>query len=139
MHVGLPVLMQSVRGYAGTMVEAAARRDRPYVATENANHRTDHAVVGALTARVWRLAPAVVAAIRLHHDLDVIGRGDVEPEVATLLALGLLADELVARHLDQPSDAEWAAHGESARAWLQIDDEDLEAASDALADALADA
>jgi hypothetical protein len=53
----MPVLMQSVRGYAGTMVEGLARKDRSFVATENANHRTDHAVVGALTARVWRLAP----------------------------------------------------------------------------------
>ena len=27
-HVGLPVMMQSVRGYAGTMAEGAARKDR---------------------------------------------------------------------------------------------------------------
>ena len=60
-HVGLPVMMQSVKGYAGTMVEARARVDRSFVATENANHKTDHAVVGALVARVWRLSPLVVA------------------------------------------------------------------------------
>jgi HD-like signal output (HDOD) protein len=57
-HVGLPVMMQSVKGYSGTLVEASARTDRSFVATENANHRTDHAVVGALVARVWRLRPS---------------------------------------------------------------------------------
>lgn len=135
-HVGLPVLLQSVRGYAGTMAEAAARKDRPFVATENANHRTDHAVVGALTARAWRLAPPVVAAIRLHHDLDVIGSDSTEPEVHTLLSLGLVADELLARHLGRASDADWATHGSRALGWLQLDADNLDTASDALADAL---
>jgi HD-like signal output (HDOD) protein len=97
-HVGMPVLMQSVRGYAGTMVEGMARKDRSFVATENANHRTDHAVVGALTARVWRLAPAVVAAIRLHHSLESLGEDGTEPEVHTLVAAGLVADHFAMRH-----------------------------------------
>ena len=69
-HVGLPVLLQSMKGYGGTLIEAQARIDRSFIATEDANHRTDHAVVGALVARMWRIAPPVVAAIRLHHDLD---------------------------------------------------------------------
>ncbi|MBV8124202.1 MAG: HDOD domain-containing protein, partial [Paucibacter sp.] len=29
-HVGIPVLLQSVRGYGSTMIEAGARVDRPY-------------------------------------------------------------------------------------------------------------
>jgi hypothetical protein len=55
--VGMPVLAQCLRGYGGTLVEAAARIDRPLVATENANHRTDHCVVGVLAPR------AAVAAV----------------------------------------------------------------------------
>lgn len=124
-HVGLPVLMQSVRGYAGTVVEALARKDRSYVATENANHRTDHAVVGALTARAWRLAPPVVAAIRLHHSLESLGSSDIEPEVHTLVAAGLVADHLVLRHEGLPSDADWLAHGAAALRWLQASADDL--------------
>lgn len=124
-HVGLPVLMQSVKGYAGTMMEAAARKDRPFIATENANHRTDHAVVGALTARAWRLAPAVVAAIRLHHSLESLGERGTEPEVQTLVATGLVADHLLHRLEGQPADADWAAHGEAALVWLQVSADDL--------------
>lgn len=124
-HVGLPVLMQSVRGYAGTMVEARARKDRSHIETENANHRTDHAVVGALTARAWRLAPSVMAAIRLHHSLESLGSSDTEPEVHTLVAAGLVADYLLARRAGLSPDKEWEQHGTSACEWLAISTDDL--------------
>lgn len=131
-HVGMPVLMQSVRGYAGTLMEAAARTDRPAIATENANHRTDHAVVGALTARVWRLAPEVLAAIRLHHSLEVLGGQDTEPGVQSLLAVGLVADHLLHRLAGTPDEAEWAAHAAAALAWLHIDADELDSWEDLL-------
>lgn len=124
-HVGLPVLMQSVKGYAGTMMEAAARKDRPFIATENANHRTDHAVVGALTARAWHLAPAVVAAIRLHHSLESLGSQGTEPEVHTLVATGLVADQLLQRLEGLAPEADWLAHGDAALAWLHASTDDL--------------
>lgn len=124
-HVGLPVLMQGVKGYAGTMMEAAARKDRPFVATENANHRTDHAVVGALTARAWHLAPAVVAAIRLHHSLESLGSRDTEPEVHTLVATGLVADQLLLRLEGQGPDVDWLAYGDAVLDWLHASTDDL--------------
>ncbi|MBL8334934.1 MAG: HDOD domain-containing protein [Rubrivivax sp.] len=133
-HVGLPVLLQSVKGYASTLVEAAARKDRSPVATENANHRTDHAVVGALTARAWRLSPLVVAAIRLHHDLGSLGSAQVEADVHTLVAAGLVAEALVVRHEGLATDADWAAHGQAALDWLQVGSDDMPHWQDRLAD-----
>jgi HD-like signal output (HDOD) protein len=124
-HVGLPVMMQSVKGYVGTMVEAQARVDRSYVATENANHRTDHAVVGALVARVWRLSPSLMAAIRLHHDLAALGDRFTEPEVHTLVAAGLLADHLLRLQEGLPPEKEWTSYGAKALAWLQISGDEL--------------
>ncbi|RTL21631.1 MAG: HDOD domain-containing protein [Burkholderiales bacterium] len=125
LHVGMPVLLQSVRGYGATMVEAAARIDRPYVATENANHKTDHAVVGALVARVWNLPPTLMAAIRLHHDYFALGHADIEPEVHTLIAAGLIADHLMRRHEGLPEDADWAGHHAAAMEWLQVSWDEL--------------
>ncbi len=116
------MLLQSVKGYGSTLVEAAARVDRSFVATENANHRTDHAVVGALVARVWRLAPEVMAAIRLHHDLDSIGGEDAEPEVQTLMAAGLVAEHVVRRQEAQLPERDWTDHSAAALAWLQVDE-----------------
>lgn len=124
-HVGLPVMAQSVKGYLSTLVEAQARIDRSFVATENANHRTDHAVVGALVSRLWRLAPAVTAAVRLHHDLDAIGERSVDPDVHTLVAMGLLAEHLMRRHEGLEPDVDWHGHGEAAMAWLHVSDADL--------------
>ena len=124
-HVGLPVMMQSVKGYVGTMVEAQARVDRSYVATENANHRTDHAVVGALVARVWRLSPSLMAAIRLHHDLAALGDRFTEPEVHTLVAAGLLADHLLRLQEGLPPEKEWTVYGAKALGWLQISADEL--------------
>ncbi|HEY9105715.1 MAG TPA: HDOD domain-containing protein [Roseateles sp.] len=120
LHVGMPVLLQSVRGYAATMVEAGARIDRPYIATENANHKTDHAVVGALVVRVWNLPAPLMAAIRLHHDFTSLGDGDIDPEVHTLVAAGLIAEHLMRRHEGLPEDADWAGHHQATMEWLHI-------------------
>jgi HD-like signal output (HDOD) protein len=114
-----------VRGYSGTLMEARARLDRPFVATENANHRTDHAVVGALVARTWRLSPTVMAAIRLHHDLAALGDPGTEPEVHTLVAAGLLADRLLRQRDGLDPEADWVQHGEAALAWLQLSSDDV--------------
>ncbi len=125
LHVGMPVLLQSVRGYGATMVEAGARIDRPYIATENANHKTDHAVVGALVARAWNLPPVLMGAIRLHHDFAALGHADIDPEVHTLVAAGLIAEYLMRRHEALPEDADWAAHHESAMDWLHVSWDDI--------------
>jgi HD-like signal output (HDOD) protein len=135
-HVGVPVLLQSVRGYGATMVEAGARIDRPYIATENANHRTDHAVVGALLARAWHMAPQLMLAIRLHHDLVSLGDAGIEPEVHTLVAAGLVAEHLMRSHEGLPQDADWSAHHEAAMSWLQISAADVEQWDDSLRNVL---
>ena len=119
-HVGIPVLLQRMPGYSGTLVEAHARRDRPFVATENANHRTDHAVVGALVARVWGVAPVVMAAIRLHHELPQIDRQASDPEVHTLVAMGLLAEDAMRRRENLHPEHDWKLHAAAARDWLGI-------------------
>jgi HD-like signal output (HDOD) protein len=124
-HVGQPVLLQCVRGYGSTLVEAAARIDRPFIATENANHRTDHAVVGALVARTWHVAPPVVAAIRLHHDLTLLGGSRTDAEVQTLVAAGLLAEHLVRQHEGLEAEADWQQHAGAALQWLGFSTDDL--------------
>ena len=72
-HVGMPVLVKAVRGYGSTVTEALARKDRTFTQTENANHRTDHAVMGAIVARTWHLPGDVAQAIWLHHDFACLG------------------------------------------------------------------
>lgn len=131
-HVGMPVMLQSLPGYGSTIVEGMARRDRTFVQTEDANHRIDHAVVGALVARVWQLAPPVMAAIRLHHELGALGGEHIEPEVQTLVAAGLVAEQLLRRHEAFDPEPDWTTHGEQALAWLHVSPDELEVWEDAV-------
>lgn len=132
-HVGMPVLLQSVRGYGATLVEGAARIDRSFVATEDANHRTNHAVVGALVVRAWGLGQPLMAAVRLHHDFTVLRDRELEPGVALLAAAGLVADQLMRASEGLKPDADWVQHGAEVLEWLQVGETDVQDWADQLA------
>jgi len=137
LHVGIPVLLQGVRGYSATLVEAMARLDRTFVQTENAVHRTDHAVVGAIVAKTWRLPNVVALAVRLHHDFAVLSDSAVPLAIRQLVAIAAVADHLVACHEESPDQREWYAHGEDCLALLEIGAEEVESWVDALYPAFA--
>lgn len=120
MHVGIPILLQGVRSYAGTLTEAVARQDRGFTETERAAHRTDHAVVGALLARSWHLPPVIVQAIRLHHDYAVLRLAAIPVEVRTLVAIAAVAEHLVADFEGGMPQREWERYGASCLNYLQI-------------------
>jgi len=131
-HVGIPIMLQGVRGYSGTLVEAMARQDRTFVQTENAAHRTDHAVVGAIVAKTWRLPPVVAYAVRLHHDFSVLTDAGIAHEVRQLVAIAAIADHLVARHEGLENQREWDRHGTDCLAFLQCSASEVESWVDAL-------
>jgi len=131
-HVGIPILMQGVRGYAGTLTEALARQDRTFTETENAAHKTDHAVVGALVARTWRLPTPIYQAVRLHHDFTILRDKNTATEVRTLVAMALVAEHLVTLHEGAQEQREWALHGPACLAVLEVDAAELEIWIDAL-------
>ncbi len=126
MHVGLPILLQGLRGYAGTLAEALARQDRSFTDTENAAHRTDHAVVGAIVARTWYLPPVIAFAIRLHHDFHVLRVSSIPAGVRTLVALAAVAEHLVADFEGVQIQREWAQHGPACLAYLQIGEPEVD-------------
>jgi HD-like signal output (HDOD) protein len=120
MHVGIPILLQGVRGYAGTLAEAMARQDRSFTQTENAVHKTDHAVVGAIVARTWHLPATIAMAVRLHHDFHVLTVETIPAEVRKLIAISALAEHLVADFEGVQTQREWVQHGPDCLAYLQI-------------------
>ena len=125
-HVGIPVMLQGVRGYSGTLVEALARQDRSFVQTENAAHRTDHTVVGAIVAKTWRLPLVIAHAVRLHHDFAVLSDGYVALQVRQLVAIAAIAEHLVARHEGVKDQREWENFGSQCMAYLQIGPDEVE-------------
>lgn len=131
-HVGIPVMLQGVRGYGGTLVEAMARQDQTVIQTENASHRTDHAVVGAIVAKTWRLPQVISHAVRLHHDFAVLNDSGVEQEVRRLVAIAAIADHLVANHEGLKIQREWLHHGDECLAFLEVSELEVETWVDAL-------
>ena len=131
-HVGIPVMLQGVRGYSGTLVEAMARQDRTFVQTENAAHRTDHAVVGAIVAKTWHLPAEVVYAVRLHHDFSSLTATHVPLQVRQLVAIAAIADHLVAHHEGVKDQREWEKYGAQCLAFLQIGAEEVDIWGDEL-------
>ena len=131
-HVGIPILMQGVSGYSGTLTEALARQDRSFTETENAAHKTDHAVVGALVARTWRLPSPIYLAVRLHHDFTILRDSHAQPVVRTLVAMALVAEQLVNLHEGAKEQREWAAHGADCLAHLDVGEPELDMWIDAL-------
>lgn len=125
-HVGMPVMLRGVKGYSSTMTEALARKDRTFTQTENANHRTDHAVVGAIVARTWRLPNEVAVAIRLHHDFTALSDGQFDTTERHLVAMGLIADYLVQQFDGAKDLREWERHGPTCLAHLQVSEAEVD-------------
>jgi HD-like signal output (HDOD) protein len=136
-HVGVPVMLQRMPGYSGTLAEAAVRKDRGLIATENANHRSDHTVVGALVARVWQVAPPVMAAIRLHHEVDeATSHGNDDPEALNLAAMGVLAERAMREREGLPPDPEIERQLQPALRWLGVSTDEVADWHEALQDEL---
>lgn len=131
-HVGIPILMQGVPGYSGTLAEALARQDRSFTDTENAAHKTDHAVVGALVARTWRLPASIYQAVRLHHDFTILKDKGVASEVRSLVAMALIAEHLVALHEGVAEQKEWKQSGPACLSYLNVTSGEVEIWIDAL-------
>lgn len=131
-HVGIPIMLQGVPGYAGTLAEALARQDRSFTQTENAVHRTDHAVVGAIVAKTWRLPPVIAIAVRLHHDFTALQDKAVPAEVRSLVAMAAVAEHLVADFEGIKQQREWDRYGAGCLSYLQIGETEVDAWVDAL-------
>ena len=131
-HVGIPVMLQGLKGYSDTLAEAMARQDRTFTQTENAVHRTDHAVVGALVAKTWRLPPVISIAVRLHHDFAALRDHTISLEVRNLIAIASIAEYLVSAHECVKEQREWERHGTESLAHLQVNMGEVDAWIDAL-------
>lgn len=131
-HVGIPVMLQSLKGYGGTLAEALARQDRSFTQTENAAHRTDHTVVGAIVAKTWRLPPIIALAVRLHHDFTILNDSSIPQEARTLVAMSLVAEHLVAMHEGVKEQRAWELNGRACMEFLKIDPGEVEVWSEIL-------
>lgn len=125
---GSPLLMQKFPDY-GSTVEAAEHLSGPdLIDAEQQRYAVDHAAVGATLAANWYLPDEIARSIELHHSEPRQGEivEELPPAVATLVALGSLAEVIYRTHrATQPRPAMEAAL-ERACARLTIRPGDLE-------------
>jgi HD-like signal output (HDOD) protein len=131
-NVGIPVMLQGIKGYEKTLARTQADSEKTSIELENEAHRTDHAVVGAIVAKTWRLSPDVAHAVRLHHDFTVLHDDSVPDKVRTLVALALLAEHLVFLHEGAQEHREWDMHGKECMDFLHVSEKEVQHWQDAL-------
>jgi HD-like signal output (HDOD) protein len=100
---GVPVLMQRFPAYCNSphLQDACCG---PSLAEEDARFNVDHAVIGYLVARHWKLPDFICTAIRYHHELPRDEAGAVSTMVA-ILQMALHFYHRLARAQDPAWDA----------------------------------
>lgn len=93
--VALMMLELQAPSYRVTLAEANLGH-RPVTEVERGRHGTDHAEVACAIARGWGLDAELAAAVGRHHD-DRVLSAPGQPQVRTLVALGLVADRMTVR------------------------------------------
>ena len=118
-EAGICVLLRRFPQHAGIMDgKAGPAYDEAAHALDVATG-TNHAAVGCLVARNWKLPPAVCEAVRVHHTPEAMP--DVDPEAVTLAALLAVGR----RAIDGPTP-EWERWAPVAAEHVGIDDAMLE-------------
>lgn len=119
---GIPLLMQRFPDYKNTLRLANQEGERSFTDIEDAQHGTNHTVVGGLLASNWHLPEHLREAMRAHHDPGVFS-SNLSIQVLNLIALGLLAEHIENRHSRLTDDREWNRVGDTVLAHLMLADE----------------
>lgn len=115
---GVPILIQHIEKYEYAFITAKGYI-WPDVPAEDARFKTDHAVVGFLAARHWKLPGYISEAVRWHHDPI-----NVEDKAATLVAILQTATHIYNVNA-MKDDHEWACRAESALGEIGVAQEGL--------------
>jgi len=103
MDCGVPILIQHIEKYEYAFITANGFV-WPNVPSEDKRFDTDHAVVGYMAARYWKMPDYVCQAVRWHHD-----GVNVNEQSATLVAILQTAQHLYNLH-SMKDDSDWAIY-----------------------------
>lgn len=131
MDCGVPILIQHIEKYEYAFVTAKGYV-WPRVLAEDKRFDTDHAVVGYMAARYWKLPDYVCQAVRWHHDGI-----NVNEQSATLVAILQTAQHIYNVHA-MKDDSEWAAQEEVALQEIGVSKEGLREFEEEIVDSCRD-
>jgi len=106
---GVPVLMQRFPDYCRSVGLQGQMQRWVEVADEDRHFSCDHAVLGLLLARHWRLPDRVALAIRHHHEVAPVADLPILMLVRTLqLAMTLYAEDMGLHEKGMPTNGQVA-------------------------------
>ena len=127
MDCGVPILIQHIEKYEYAFITSKGYI-WPNIPSEDSRFDTDHAVVGWMAARHWKLPDYVCQSVRWHHDPI-----RVSDKSATLVAI--LQTALHVYNLrTSKEDKDWAGHETSALEEIGITKEGLREFEEDIAD-----
>ena len=109
---GIPILMEKFDDYAQTIQSAYNNEGRRITQIENEHYATNHAVLGYMVARTWKLPEHLRIAIRDHHNFERLSfkAESSNTEADTMLAVLKMAEHIAHVHAvlgKDHEDNEW--------------------------------
>ena len=111
-NCGIPILMDKHKDYLATIQTAYNSTNKRITQIENESYSTNHAVLGYMVSRAWKLPEHLRIAIRDHHNFDRLSfkQNNYSTEADSILAILKMAEHISHVHSvlgkDQ-EDNEW--------------------------------
>jgi HD-like signal output (HDOD) protein len=123
--IGIPLMMASFPSYGETLAVANRMPVDKLVQLENARHKINHALVGAMLAEHWQIGDEIALAIKKHHTPQVMQDEKTPSSVRNLIAIHLIVDKAIQEYRRDVSN-EWAAGGALVCEMLRLSETDVE-------------
>ena len=140
-NCGIPILMEKHPDYTQTMQSAYNTEGMRITDVENEHYATNHAVLGYMMARTWKLPEHMRKIIRDHHNFERLSfqHNSFDTEADTALAILKMAEHIAHVHAvlgKDHQDNEWNTIKNGLFEFLGISEPDFDDIADLVTDKL---
>jgi HD-like signal output (HDOD) protein len=140
-NCGIPILMEKYADYSNVMQSAYNSDNTRITEIENSHYSTNHAVLGFMVSRVWKLPEHLRIAIRDHHNFERLSFENSEygTEADTILVILKMAEHIAHVHAvlgKDHEDNEWNKIKYGLFEFLGISEPDFDDISDSVIEKL---
>jgi len=140
-NCGIPILMEKYADYSSVMQSAYNSDNTRITEIENSHYSTNHAVLGYMVSRIWKLPEHLRIAIRDHHNFERLSFNSSEfgSEADTILVILKMAEHIAHVHAvlgKDHKDNEWDKIKYTLFEFLGISEPDFDDISDSVIEKL---
>jgi len=140
-NCGIPILMEKYADYSSVMQAAYNTDNTRITEIENNHYSTNHAVLGFMVSRIWKLPEHLRIAIRDHHNFERLRfqSSDFGTEADTILVILKMAEHIANVHATLGKgheDKEWNKIKYGLFEFLGISEPDFDDISDSVIEKL---